>query len=250
MIGRGAFRGCKRLKQITLPDRVEFEDGSVFRQCDALEDNEGFTVINGILFGYGGEEPVVRIPNGVKTVLSIEYGWARFSFEPRKSIHTVILPEGVQTIGKGAFERFEGLRTVNMPASVREIGEKAFSETSIAEIDLPEGLSTIGPEAFAFTPLVKAVLPDSLRKIGKRALYGCSRLKDVYVSDQTKTLGAEILGSYDDTREGLVFTADGWRSDRPAGICVHTPAGSPAEEYMKRYSGVTVVNDYPESKKE
>ena len=92
-------------------------------------------------------------------------------------------------------------------------------------------------------------LPDTLRKIGKRAFYGCSRLKDVYVSDQTKTLGKEILGSYDDTYGDMAFTAGGWRSDGPSGICVHTPAGSPAEEYMKRYSGVTVVNDYPEDKK-
>ena len=28
-------------------------------------------------------------------------------------------------------------------------------------------------------------------------------------------------------------------------IYVHTPSGSPAEEYMKKYNGVYVVNDYP-----
>ena len=243
-IRAGAFIGCKSLKRVMIPKDVKMEDGSVFWGCDALVDSEGFIIVNEAVFSYRGGESVVRVPEGVKTVLSLRPNM--FSIQ---SIQEVILPEGVQTIGPGAFEDYKDLHTVNIPASVREIGEKAFSKTAIAEIDLPEGLRTIGPEAFAFTPLVKAVLPDSLRKIGKRAFYVCGKLRDVYLSGQTKTLGAEILGSYDNTNENHVFTADGLHSDRPTGICVHTPAGSPTEEYMKRYSGVTVVNDYPEDKK-
>ncbi|MCQ2501868.1 MAG: hypothetical protein MJ117_11060 [Lachnospiraceae bacterium] len=64
-------------------------------------------------------------------------------------------------------------------------------------------------------------------------------MRDIYIPASVKQLGKEILGSYD--------TSYAWSLSKPSGIYVHTPAGSEAEAYMKKhYSGVHVVNDYPE----
>ena len=77
--------------------------------------------------------------------------------------------------------------------------------------------------------------------LGANAFDSCSQLKDIYISANVKTIGKDLLG-IDDNYNGY----DPYHRFKPSGIYVHTPAGSVAAEYMKRYSGVFVANDYNE----
>ena len=119
---------------------------------------------------------------------------------------------------------------------MRFIGNKAFFKSGLKSVELKEGLETIGARAFAVTPLETVHIPKSVKVIGAQAFYGCSIMRDFFISGNTEELNKEILGKYD-SDDSTVF-------GNPSGINVHTPAGSPAEEYMKQYSGVYVVNDY------
>ena len=59
------------------------------------------------------------------------------------------LPEGVTTIGDGAFRECSSLTSVTLPEGVTTIGEYAFKGcSSLTSVTLPEGVATIGRGAF------------------------------------------------------------------------------------------------------
>jgi len=66
----------------------------------------------------------------------------------RSNIHTVIVEEGVTSIGNFAFFFCDGLTSVTIPASVTHIGTQAFSMTGLTSITLGSGVATLGNFVF------------------------------------------------------------------------------------------------------
>ena len=238
-IGKAAFRNCKKLKKVSLPKGIKSIAINAFWNCDSLKDENGFLVIDGILLGYYGRDTSLRIPNGVWSIVSLSCGYSSFNYDPKKDITEILLPDGLENIGESAFEEFKGLASIGIPDSVKMISNKAFYKSGLKSVELKEGLETIGAGAFAATPLEKVIIPKSVKTIGAQAFYGCSRMRDFFISEYTEKLYMEVFGKYD-SDSSSVF-------GKPSGLYVHTPAGSPAEEYMKQYSGVYIVHDYDES---
>lgn len=112
-------------------------------------------------------------------------------YEYRERITSVDIPEGVTTIGNGAFYECEALAKVTIPDSVTLIGENAFSYcVKLAELDLGKGLLTLGDLAFyGCAGLKNLVLPDSVTKIGNAAFYDCSALSDLKMGASLTTIG-------------------------------------------------------------
>ena len=60
------------------------------------------------------------------------------------------VPEGVTTIGDGAFNWCDSLASVTIPDSVTAIGHHAFGNcSSLASVTVPASVTDIGEEAFA-----------------------------------------------------------------------------------------------------
>ena len=97
---------------------------------------------------------------------------------------SVNIPNGVTTIGNGAFSGCSGLTSVNIPNSVTTIGSDAFSGCSgLTSVNIPNGVTTIEYAAFAdCTGLTSVNIPNSITYIGSYAFYGCDGLK-VNVND-------------------------------------------------------------------
>lgn len=233
-----AFRECKKLKTVSIPKGIQSVDVKAFWNCDALQDENGFAVIDGMLFGYYGKDTALKIPDSVKTIVTLSTGYSSGFGRDDGMVSEIILPEGLEEIGESAFEEFKKLTSISIPASVKTIGNKAFYKSGVKTVVLREGLEAIGAGAFALTPVETVRVPQSVKVIGAQAFYGCSRLRDFYISAKTEKLYKEVLGTYD-SNKARIF-------GKPSGIYVHTPSGSAAEEYMKQYSGVHVVNDYDE----
>ena len=92
-----------------------------------------------------------------------------------KSIASVVLPPGLETIAISAFNG-NALTTVTFPGSLKSIGDNAFSNNSITDLGLGTCtmLASIGSNAFSNNKIVKVDLNNCtlLTIIGSYAFYG------------------------------------------------------------------------------
>ena len=164
---RGAFSACSGLEQVRIPASLTSLGASVFYGCQALvsievdADNTQYKSIDGVLFSVDG------------TVL-ILHPTAR-----EEKSYTV--PDGVTSIGNGAFLDSSNLLEVKIADSVRTIEAGAFERTCLLAIDIPNGVNSIGEAAFASCMALKTVkLPKSVTSIGPLAFSACDDLTTVY----------------------------------------------------------------------
>ena len=92
------------------------------------------------------------------------YGSSDFSAPwdgSRSRVKSVVIADGVTSIGEYAFFYCESLTSVTIPDSVTSIGKYAF---------------------FCCTSLTSVTIPDGVTSIGWRAFSNCTSLTDVYLS--------------------------------------------------------------------
>lgn len=133
----------------------------------------------------------------------------------RSNLSYINIPDGVTTIGYGAFYHCDYLRDVDIPESVTYIAPKAFAQSqwlnswlngsgkedflivgdgillayrgSDTHVTIPDEVERIAPEAFAGNrTLISVTLPDSLVDIGEDAFASCINLKTVSGGDNVK----------------------------------------------------------------
>ena len=68
----------------------------------------------------------------------------------RDKIRTVVIGEGVTSIGADAFGGATNVKTVQLPSTLTSIGAGAFGESAkLMAVEIPDGVTTIGETAFA-----------------------------------------------------------------------------------------------------
>ncbi len=96
-------------------------------------------------------------------------------------IESLIVDEGVRSLGDRAFHRLTALRSVTLPEGLEVIGVNAFQGcTALAEIAVPEGVRLLASKAFnECTGLEKVRLPKSLRCIDMKGFSKDAALRQV-----------------------------------------------------------------------
>ena len=102
----------------------------------------------------------------------------------KNSLESVVIPNGVTSIGGRAFKDCKNLKTVILPDSVTEIGVLAFVDCSaLREISLPKHLTKISDGAFSRCSLLQTInIPDSVTEIGCGVFDDCYALKNLQSS--------------------------------------------------------------------
>ena len=110
-------------------------------------------------------------------------------------IHSVVVDEGVTTIGKYAFSYCTNLVSVSLPSSLTSIGDYAFSPCSkLPTINFPDGIKSIGEFAFNdCDALTTLVLTASLESLGEFAFYSCNNLTTVELPASLKNIGDYVF---------------------------------------------------------
>ena len=216
-------RGCNKLKEINIPASAQFVgDASVLWNCQALQDHDGFVIIDGCLYYYADkdhkvyglrnekESGTLTLPDGITEISSQVFSRLRIS--------AVVFPGSLKIIGENTFEKCPFLKFVEIPGTVEKIKTGAFQQcASLDTVKLGSGVKAIGANAF-FSPVRDICIPASVKQLGK-----------------------EIFGPYDSNKSN-------WGS-KVSGICIHTQEGAPIVEYAKQYAGIHVVFDYDEAMK-
>lgn len=143
------------------------------------------------------------------------------AFNGKKSLQSIILPEGITFIGNSAFLN-SGLEAITLPESLMEIGQSVFLGTQLKEITIPANVESLGSSAFESSdagtmPLEKVIfngskimdiepytfkncvklkeitLPESLTVIDYNAFFGCSSLTKVVIPDNVVEIGKKAF---------------------------------------------------------
>lgn len=217
------------MKQIILSIIILFLSTTTRAYDIAVENEDGVTIYynyinNGMeLEVTKGSTPysgVVNIPetvlfmNRTRNVTSI----AKSAFEECTELRSVIIPDGVKTIGDNTFHYCWYLTSVSIPHSVTIIGDYAFSQCvrlssvhipnsvtsigkgafqscqSLTSIALPYGITSINDNTFdGCGGIVSISIPSSVTTIGKQAFIGCKNIISIDIPNSVSTIGKEAF---------------------------------------------------------
>lgn len=192
-IESNAFRCCGTLKEIVLPDGIEFI-GEMINKCNQLK---------WIFSNPGTAGEAYAINHGISVVprecLDQEWyisdGIILKCFLKKET--TIALPVGVTCIGPRVFENFRKLESILLPDSVCRIGTKAFRNcTSLGSAIIPNNVSCLDGCAFeSCTSLKDIKLPASLEVIWGNCFNDCISLKEIVVPEGCKRISGSAFAN-------------------------------------------------------
>ena len=107
---------------------------------------------------------------------------------------TLVIPEGVTSIGNYAFSNNTNVKTVVLPSSVTDLG-RGFDTSTVKKVVLNEGLETISSRAFkSTTALEEVVISSSVKEIADNA-FQKSGIKEIVIPANVETIGETAFGS-------------------------------------------------------
>lgn len=239
-LGSYAFQYCYDLTDVEIPAGIGTIQSYTFRNCTSLQTvkiAESVTAINAYAFSGCNSLKKISVPETVTSIAEnafrdvicesagpagggydYEFAWKdaipENAFRDIASITSVVIPEGITSIGRYAFSR-SGVKKIELPDSVTEADEYCFYDcdnltdviwsssastipyrcfyscSSLAHITIPEGVISIGSYAFRDTGLESLILPETVTEVSEYSFYNCDSLTHV-----TWSSSAEVIPDY------------------------------------------------------
>ena len=200
-IGNRAFSSCSSLTSLTLPSSLQSIGDSAFEDCSSLSSLTFSSTLQSI--GYWAFRGCTSLRSVIgnqfykvidQMLLSAD-GTQVIAYWGENS--EVTIPEGVQSIGFGAFRDCKSLSSLTLPTSLQSIGDSAFYGcSSLTSLTLPSILQSIGDGAFRYCKSLRSLtLPSSLQSIGDGAFTRCTSLRSVICNKFYKVIGQMLLSS-------------------------------------------------------
>lgn len=127
-------------------------------------------------------------------------------------ISSVVIDEGVTSVGSRAFYNCTNLKQVDLPESILAIGARAFYKcSSLSEIEIPQGVSTINSYTFYdCTNLRKVTLNENITSIKDRAFSGCESLGSITIPNKTTFFGYYAFYNCDNLSKVYISDIEAW----------------------------------------
>ena len=213
-IGKSAFQGCSGLTSIKVDEENTAYDSR--DNCNAVILKSTHTLVVGC--------ENTKIPNGVK---SIGYG----AFYNCYGLTAITIPSSVEVIGGETFDGCTNLTSVHISdleawckikiyySSPLSYAHHLFlNGKEIKDLIIPNSVTSIGQCAFMdCSSLTSVTIPNSVKTIGIGAFNGCSSVKDVYcyIDDPLSNSGFSIKESNFITLHVPAASIDAYKSKNP-----------------------------------
>ena len=138
-----AFEGCENLESVTiLNDKIKISKGA-FKDCRALADQNGYIVVNGILFGCTLKHKEIVIPENVTEI-------GESAFIDCRVVEKLVIPPNVKTIGVQAFKNCIHLEKIEFSEGLLKIENYAFASCmSLDNVQIPTSVERVFIAAFS-----------------------------------------------------------------------------------------------------
>ena len=254
-----AFQNCTSLKNVKMDDASKVTmNVTSFADCPSLADENGFTIIGGILWFYSGKGGDVIVPEGVTAIApnafreGHEYSRRSFkNYREEGSLHSVSLPKSLKKIYDCAFAGCVKLSKIVLPDNLEAIGELAFNDCKqLKFITLPDSVTKIGTKTFAnCETLTDISFGAGLSELPLQVFMNCSALKSVKISKNIKAIGEDAfvscknLSEFEVEPENQKYSAiDGILFNKDATELVFCPCGKKMTEYTVPLTVTTIAN--------
>ena len=190
--------------EFTTGSNDETREGSPNQLAKKGSNNRYFTIQDGVLLKYTGQEEVVVIPGNVTeiaknafyrkttpkciTIPSTVKVLQPYALAECKSLEKLVIEPGQTIIPEGLCNCCRNLKEVNLPEGIISIGEKAFHACPIFHFSFPSTLKEIGDSAFNEDPLMEVILPEGVESIGSYA-FSDATCDKIIVPASCKLLG-------------------------------------------------------------
>ena len=250
VVGENAFKNCKALTSVALPNSVTKIKSSAFHYCDKITSlNIGNSVETIGSYAFYGCSSLTSIshPDSLTSIGAWAYCYCR-------SLTSVTIPNSVTYIGYGAFVQCRGIK--EFKGKYAADGGRclidgntfiAYASASGTEYTIPNDIKTLGDYAFCgCTTLTNVVIPSSVAIIGESAFDGCTNLSDVSIPNGVTEIGYCAFGCCGKLTEITIPDSVTWIGESAFYECVSLVSatiGSGVEE-MEGY----VFSDCPNLK--
>ena len=158
-IGNNAFSGCTNLTNTTIPESVTSIGESAFYKCESLTN--------------------MIISNKKATIGDI-------AFQSCESLISAIIPSEIDNMANEIFQSCYSLKNITIPDSVKSIGDAAFNNCiSLENIKIPEKVESIGIYAICnCSSLTSIKIPKSVTTIDGTPFINCANIPKIEVDEQ------------------------------------------------------------------
>jgi len=176
---------------------------------------------------YKGEAEHIVIPDNLGITRIGDRAFRIMWSFPNENLKSIVIPEGITSIGNGAFEECYNLTSIILPEGLVSIGLSAFSNCrSLKNITIPESVTYIGEMAFSLCRKLESITISAnvTSRIDGYMFRLCTSLKNITVDDKNL-----IYSSSD----GILF-------NKQKTTLIKYPAGGTEQTYIIP-SGVTAI---------
>ncbi|MBQ6303526.1 MAG: leucine-rich repeat domain-containing protein [Clostridiales bacterium] len=191
---------------------------------------------------YSNELTTIVISNGITSI-------GDYSFSYFDEITSVTIPASVTHIGISAFHDCDNITSVNMPGNITGISDYAFySCNALESVTFGGNPEYIGDYAFYFCEKIESIdLSDGLQSIGSNAFCSCSSLQSIDIPESVTSIGESAFAycrsmEMDGLPSGLTSLGNSAFSHCEKITSVVIPEGlTVIPNYAFNYSGLTEV---------